>query len=68
MIGNMPISKRPNEGKSDWISRCISHEIKKGMEQDQSIAACSSMWESMRRIEEKLRVVREYRKKSSGNG
>lgn len=59
----MPISKKEGESKSDWIGRCISHEIKKGMEQDQAAAACYSMWESMRRVEEKLRIVKEYRKK-----
>lgn len=59
----MPISKREGESKSDWISRCIGHEINKGMEQNQAVAACNNMYESMRRVEEKLRVIREYRKK-----
>ena len=59
----MPISKKAGESKNDWIGRCISHEVNKGMKQPQAVAACSNMWESMRRIEEKLAVIRNYRKK-----
>lgn len=61
----MPISKKPGEQKSDWISRCISHEMNKKnpMKQDQAVAACNSMWISMARLEERLRVVREYKAK-----
>lgn len=59
----MPISKKEGEKKNDWISRCISHQIKRGDKQDVAVGKCEGMWESMRRVEEKLRIVKEYRKK-----
>lgn len=59
----MPIAKKSSEKKSDYISRCISHYIKKGDEQDVAAGKCYSMWETMRIVEEKFRVVKEYRKR-----
>lgn len=60
----MPISKKEGESKNDFISRCIKHEVNKGKEQEQASAICYNIWESMRRIEEKLRTIRQYRKRA----
>lgn len=41
----MPIDKNPGESKEDFISRCISVEIKSGKEQDQAAAICYAKWD-----------------------
>ena len=42
----MPIDKKTGESKDEFISRCMSIEIKNGKPQDQSYAICISKWES----------------------
>lgn len=41
----MPVNPGPDEKESDFISRCIAHEIDKGHPQDQAAAICYSYWE-----------------------
>ena len=41
----MPIRKSKNESKNEYVSKCISEEVKKGHPQNQAIAMCQSMWE-----------------------
>jgi len=41
----MPIDKNPGESKNDFISRCMSIEIKDGKPQDQAYAICITKWE-----------------------
>ena len=36
---------KAGESKNDFISRCISEEMKKGHEQQQAIAMCYAEWE-----------------------
>lgn len=59
----MPVSKKSGETKNNFVSRCIKHEVNKGHEQQQAIAMCESMWISMRKIEDRLTIIKEYRKK-----
>lgn len=40
----MPIEPNPKETQSEFVSRCIAEEMKKGYEQSQSIAICYSKW------------------------
>jgi len=42
----MPLDKKPDENKDEFVSRCISHEMGKGYPQDQSIAMCISQWDN----------------------
>lgn len=42
----MPLDKKPDENKDEFVSRCISHEMGKGHPQDQSIAMCISQWDN----------------------
>jgi hypothetical protein len=41
----MPIEKNPGESKDDFISRCMSIEIKDGKAQDQAYAICITKYE-----------------------
>lgn len=41
----MPIDKNPGESKDDFISRCMSIEIKDGKPQDQAYAICITKYE-----------------------
>jgi len=41
----MPIDKKPGESKDDFISRCMSIEIKDGKPQDQAYAICITKYE-----------------------
>jgi|LakMenE01Jun11ns_1017448.scaffolds.fasta_scaffold9952498_2 hypothetical protein len=41
----MPIDKNPGESKDEFISRCISVEIKAGKESDQAAAICYAKWD-----------------------
>jgi hypothetical protein len=41
----MPIDKKPGESKDDFISRCMSIEIKDGKAQDQAYAICITKYE-----------------------
>lgn len=41
----MPINKRKNENKDEFISRCMSIEIGNGKEQEQAYAICNYKWE-----------------------
>lgn len=50
----MPIKKKSGETKNDYVSRCISHEVGKGHEQQQAIAMCESMWEQENMSDEKF--------------
>lgn len=40
----MPIQPKPNESKDEFISRCISKEVKTGKAQDVAIAICMTAW------------------------
>jgi len=47
----VPLKKSEGESKNDFISRCIKHYRDKGREEQQSIAICESVWETMARNE-----------------
>lgn len=57
----MPIAKKNDESKSEFISRCISHEMKKGRDQEQAAAICYSLYEADQKLKMKLIKIREYR-------
>lgn len=40
----MPVNPKKGEREEDFISRCISEEIKGGYEQEQAAAICYSYW------------------------
>lgn len=40
----MPIDRKPNETREEFMSRCIPMEIKAGKERDQAIAICASKY------------------------
>lgn len=42
----MPVKPRKNESKEEFISRCISEEVKNGHTQEQAIAMCYTKWEA----------------------
>ena len=41
----MPTPKPSEESRDEWMDRCIPVLVDEGMEQDQAVAICSSMWE-----------------------
>lgn len=47
----MPIKPRKNETQDEFLSRCISEEVKNGHEQSQAVAMCYSKWKERRRKE-----------------
>lgn len=47
----MPIEKNPGESKDDFISRCVSIEIKDGKSQDQAYAICITKYEEYGRTQ-----------------
>jgi len=47
----MPIEKKSGESQQDWMGRCVSHYVGKGDAQDQAVAKCISMWDTMSRNE-----------------
>ncbi len=50
-VSKFLIEKKPNETKNEFVSRCISSEIKNGHEQNQAVAMCISMWENYEKVE-----------------
>jgi HK97 family phage prohead protease len=52
----MPIKPEADESQSDWMERCVSEMMDAGdSEQDQAVAACSTMWRD--RNKKKLKAV-----------
>lgn len=47
----MPVKPGKNETQEEFISRCVSEEIKRGHEQAQAVAICYSKWKERRRKE-----------------
>lgn len=43
----MPITKKAGETKQEFISRCISTEIKNGYDEKQAAAICYAYWKNM---------------------
>lgn len=62
----MPIEKKPNETKEEFVSRCIGYEIENGYEADQAAAICYNKWESFKLDDfrnkrlEKFEKIRSY--------
>ena len=42
----MPIDKKPNESREEFMARCIPIEIRAGKDQDQAIAICASKFKA----------------------
>lgn len=53
----MPIDKKPGESKDDFISRCISIEVKDGKPQNQAVAICISKWQNMAEVGKRGAIV-----------
>lgn len=53
----MPINKQPGESKDEFISRCISIEIKDGKPQDQAAAICYAKWEEFAEVGKRGAIV-----------
>lgn len=47
----MPMKPGKNETQDEFISRCVSEEVKNGYEQAQAVAICYSKWKDRRRKE-----------------
>jgi len=67
----MPIKPGPSENEQEFISRCISEEVKAGYEQTQAAAICYSKWDRrelskqkfsdpQRRVQAKLNFEKKY--------
>lgn len=62
----MPLAPSPEESQSDFMHRCVPHQMDKGMDQDQAVAACMSMYEEpaggrSKRPEIEYRTIQEIR-------
>lgn len=52
----MPIpTPRPSETENEFISRCVSNEMNKGMTQDQALGACYAVWKEKKMRSEILK-------------
>ena len=67
----MPIKPSSSESEQEFISRCISEEVKAGYEQSQAAAICYSKWDRkelskqkfgdpQKRVQAKLNFERKY--------
>lgn len=52
----MPMTPGPDEKESEFISRCIKHEVDKGHPQDQAAAICYSYWNKFSQIRDSIEV------------
>ena len=67
----MPIKPTASENEQEFISRCISEEVKAGYEQSQAAAICYSKWDRkelskqkfsdpQKRVQSKLNFEKKY--------
>lgn len=65
----MPVNPQPQETEEEFISRCISHEIKKGTAADekQGYAMCKSMWDNAQNLDKKYKKIKEFKQWISGS-
>ena len=67
----MPIKPTESENEQEFISRCISEEVKAGYEQSQAAAICYSKWDRkelskqkfsdpQKRVQSKLNFEKKY--------
>jgi hypothetical protein len=70
-FNNMPIKPTASESEQEFISRCISEEVKAGYEQSQAAAICYSKWDRkelskqkfsdpQKRVQSKLNFEKKY--------
>lgn len=55
----MPIRRKKNETKNEFVSRCIAQEVKSGKSQEQAAAICYNIWE-----DRQLAAIKRIRSKS----
>lgn len=56
----MPIDRKTGESKDEFISRCISIEIKDGRPEDQAAAICYAKWEEFAEVGKRGVIVESY--------